>query len=137
MAGAQNLRAKVLVDISNPLDFSKGMPPTMDFRGEDSLGERIQRAFPETKVVKTLNTISAEVMVNPGRVPGEHDIFLSGNHAEAKAQVARILQEWFGWRSVIDLGDITTARGTEAYVLFWLRVMGGFKTTDFNIRVVR
>ena len=137
MAGEMNLRDKVLVDIANPLDFSKGMPPTLEYRGEDSLGERIQQAFPRARVVKTLNTISAAVMVDPARVAGDHDIFVSGNDADAKAQVVTILHEWFGWKRVIDLGDISTSRGTEAYVLFWLRLMGSLKTTDFNVQVVR
>lgn len=100
------------------------MPPTLLFRGDDSLGERIQRAFPDCQVVKTLNTINAQVMVNPGRVPGDHDVFVSGNDATAKARVAEILRNWFGWKNVIDLGDITTARGPEAYVLMWVRLWG-------------
>jgi hypothetical protein len=136
-AGAANLRGKLLIDVSNPLDFSKGMPPRLLFSGEDSLGERIQRAFPEAKVVKTLNTINCQLMVDPGRVAGDHDVFMSGNDVDAKARVAGILREWFGWKHVVDLGDITTARGTEAYLLFWLQVMGAAKTADFNIHVAR
>ncbi|HEU5260477.1 MAG TPA: NAD(P)-binding domain-containing protein [Gemmatimonadales bacterium] len=136
-AGAGNLSGKILIDISNPLDFSKGMPPTLFFRGDDSLGEQIQRAFPDAKVVKTLNTINAEVMVNPGRVKGEHDLFVCGNDGAAKARVTEILKTWFGWKSVIDLGDITAARGTESYVLLWVRLRGALKTADFNIKVVR
>ena len=112
-AGAENLRDKILIDISNPLDFSKGMPPRLLFTGNDFLGEQIQHALPDTKVVKTLNTINHQVMVNPERVPGSHDVFVSGNDAAAKAHVAEILRDWFGWKSIIDLGDITTARGTE------------------------
>jgi predicted dinucleotide-binding enzyme len=94
-AGTENLRGKILIDISNPLDFSKGMPPALLFPGNDSLGEQIQRAFPDTKVVKTLNTINAEVMVNPARVPGDHDVFVSGNDPDAKERVTEILQTWF------------------------------------------
>jgi hypothetical protein len=135
MAGVLNLRSKVLIDISNALDLSNGFPPVLSFRGDDSLGESIRRAFPEVKVVKTLNTVNAEVMVSPARVPGDHDAFVSGNDIGAKAQVIRILHEWFGWKNLIDLGDITTARGTEAYVLFWLQLMRGLKTTDFNVQV--
>ncbi len=137
MAGAANLRGKILIDLSNPLDVSKGMPPTLLFRGDDSLGERIQHAFPDGQVVKTLNTINAQVMVNPGRVSGDHDVFVSSNDATAKARVAEILRNWFGWQNRIDLGDITTARGPEAYVLMWVRLWGAFGTPDFNIRVVR
>src|SRR5262245_8093344 len=107
---ASALRGKVLVDVSNPLDFSKGSPPTLFITGADSLGERIQRALPDTRVVKSLNTVNASVMVNPGRVKGDHDLFVSGNDAEAKGRVAELLVG-FGWKpaQIIDLGDITTA----------------------------
>jgi 8-hydroxy-5-deazaflavin:NADPH oxidoreductase len=137
-AGAENLRGKVLADISNPLDFSKGMPPRLFTGSDDSLGERIQRAFPEAKVVKTLNTVTAQVMVDPTRVGGgAHDIFVSGNDAGAKARVAEILRGWFGWKNVIDLGDISTARGTESYLMLWVRLWGSLGSAEFNIRVVR
>jgi len=136
-AGKDNLQGKVLLDLSNPLDFSKGMPPTLFVSNDDSLGERIQRAFPDLKVVKTLNTISAPVMVEPSRIPGEHAVFLSGNDAEAKGQVKRLLTEWFGWKQVIDLGNISTARGTESYLPLWLRLWGVLGTPDFNIQVVK
>jgi 8-hydroxy-5-deazaflavin:NADPH oxidoreductase len=136
-AGAKNLEGKVLVDIANPLDFSKGMPPSLLHSGDTSLAEQIQSAFPGTKVVKTLNTINAEVMVNPARVHGDHDVFVCGNDAGAKKQVTGILRDWFGWNSVVDLGDITAARGTEMYVLFWVRLWGALQTADFNIKVVR
>lgn len=136
-AGSENLRGKILIDLSNPLDFSKGMPPTLFTGNSDSLGEQIQRAFPDTRVVKTLNTISADIMVDPSRLPGDHDVFVSGNDAEAKATVTELLKEWFGWKSVIDLGDISTARGPESYLLLWLRLWGAVKTTNFNIKVVR
>lgn len=136
-AGAKALEGKILVDISNPLDFSQGMPPTLSVFGRDSLGEQIQRAFPKTRVVKALNTISANVMVDPGRVPGDHATFVSGNDVEAKQQVTEILRGGFGWKQVIDLGDITTARGTEAYLMLWLRLWGAVGTPDFNIQVVK
>lgn len=136
-AGEQNLAGKVLVDITNPLDFSKGMPPTLFVSNSDSLGEQIQRAFPKTQVVKTLNTINCEVMVDPARIPGDHDVFVSGNDTGAKGKVVEILRGWFGWKNVIDLGDITTARGTESYLLLWLRLWGAVKTADFNVHVVK
>jgi hypothetical protein len=136
-AGKENLQGKVLLDLSNPLDFSKGMPPTLFVSNDDSLGERIQRAFPDLKVVKTLNTISAPVMVDPARIPGEHAVFVSGNDTEAKAQVKKLLTDWFGWKQVIDLGNITTARGTESYLPLWLRMWGVLGTPDFNIQVVK
>ncbi len=134
--GAQNLRGKILVDVANPLDFSHGMPPSLIVGNTDSLAERIQAAFPEAKVVKALNTVNASVMVDPGRVPGESDIFVSGNDAGAKGEVTRILKDDFGWKSVIDLGDVTAARGTESYLHLWLRLWGAVKNADFNIKVV-
>jgi hypothetical protein len=136
-AGAANLDGKILIDVANPLDFSKGMPPTLFLSNDTSLGETIQRTFPGAKVVKSLNTVNASVMVDPARVPGVSDVFVCGNDAGAKAEVTRILKQWFGWKSVIDLGDITTARGTEAYLHLWLRLWGALGTADFNVRVVR
>ncbi|HEX8439544.1 NADPH-dependent F420 reductase [Archangium sp.] len=136
-AGKENLKGKILLDLSNPLDFSKGMPPTLFVSNDDSLGERIQRAFPELKVVKTLNTISAPVMVDPSRIPGEHTVFVSGNDAEAKNRVKQFLTESFGWKHVMDMGDITTARGTESYLLLWVRMWGALGTPDFNVHVVK
>ena len=136
-AGEGNLSGKVLVDVSNPLDFSKGMPPTLSVCNDDSVGEQIQRAFSKARVVKTLNTVNAGVMVDPASVPGEHDIFICGNDDGAKAQVFELLQS-FGWPAerIIDLGDITAARGTEMYLPLWLRLMGAVGP-QFNIKVVR
>lgn len=138
LAGASNLNGKVLIDISNPLDFSKGMPPILSIYNSDSLGEQIQRAFPEVKVIKTLNTVTASLMVNPQQLEdGEHHIFVSGNDAKAKAQVVSWLISWFGWKHIIDLGDITTARGVEMYLPIWLRLWGALGTGIFNIQVVK
>ena len=137
-AGERNLSGKILIDISNPLDFSKGMPPTLSVSNTDSLGEQIQRAFPQAKVVKTLNTITAALMVEPTLVAnGEHTIFVSGNDAAAKAQVREWLASWFGWKDILDLGDISTARGVEMYLPLWLRLWGATGTGMLNIRVVR
>ena len=135
-AGAKNLSGKTLVDVANPLDFSKGMPPTLFTPQGDSLAERIQRALPDAKVVKALNMVNAGVMGDPGKVPGESDLFVCGNDAEAKKRVAALLHE-FGWKSVIDLGDVTAARGMEAYLLLWLRLWETLKTPQFNVRIVR
>ncbi|HEY7369404.1 MAG TPA: NAD(P)-binding domain-containing protein [Thermoanaerobaculia bacterium] len=135
-AGEGNLRGKILVDVANPLDFSKGMPPTLFISGGgDSLAERIQAAFPETRVVKALNTVNASVMVDPAKVPGETDLFVCGNDAEAKSRVMELLRR-FGWKSVIDLGDVTAARGTEAYLLLWLRLWGALGTPTLNVKVL-
>ena len=136
-AGKDNLRGKVLVDVANPLDFSKGAPPSLFIANTDSLGERIQREFPDVRVVKSLNTVSAPIMVDPGRLKGEHVVFVSGNDPGAKQQVADLLMKDFGWKRVVDLGDITSARGTEAYLLLWLRAWGALKTTDFNIAIAQ
>ncbi|MBX3198367.1 MAG: NAD(P)-binding domain-containing protein [Labilithrix sp.] len=136
-AARAGLAGKILVDVTNPLDFSAGFPPTLFVSGSDSLGERIQREVPEAKVVKTLNTINCDVMVDPARLGADSDVFVSGNDAEAKAVVSGFLREQLGWREVTDLGDITTARGTESYLLLWIRLMGTLKTADFNIKLVR
>jgi len=136
MAGADNLAGKTLVDVANPLDFSGGMPPPLSVCNDDSLGERIQAAFPEAKVVKSLNTINNQVMTEPGRLPGAHNVFVCGEDAGAKAAVTELLVE-FGWprESVIDLGGIEAARGTEMYLPLWLRLMGALGSADFNIQI--
>jgi 8-hydroxy-5-deazaflavin:NADPH oxidoreductase len=136
-AGEKNLEGKVIIDIANPLDFSKGMPPTLSVCNDDSLGEQVQRAFPGSKVVKTLNTMNCKIMVEPSLVPGDHDVFVSGNDAAAKAMVTDILKSWFGWKNVIDLGDITTARGTEQLLPVWIRLWGALKTSNFNFKIVK
>jgi len=136
LAGEDNLASKVLIDVSNPLDFSQGRPPSLFVSNTDSLGEQIQRRFPGAKVVKTLQTMNCDVMVDPSRVPGEHDVFLCGEDAEAKRQVAELLES-FGWPAsrIRDLGGISSARGTEMYLALWLRLWGALGTGDFNIAV--
>ena len=136
-AGASNLAGKVIVDIANPLDFSQGMPPSLNPVNTDSLGEQIQRAFPDARVVKTLNTMNASVMVDPASVAGgDHSVFVSGNDADAKTVVAGLLAD-LGHRDIIDLGDITTARGTEMLLPIWLRLWGAFGNADFNFKIAR
>jgi predicted dinucleotide-binding enzyme len=136
-AGRSNLEGKILIDISNPLDFSRGMPPSLFVSNTDSLGEQIQQAFPDTRVVKTLNTMTAALMVDPSLVSGgEHAVFVSGNDQAAKAQVTEILGA-FGWRNILDLGDITSARGVEMYVPLWLTMYGVLGTSMLNIAVVQ
>jgi predicted dinucleotide-binding enzyme len=136
-AGADKLRGKILIDVSNPLEFSKGMPPSLSVCNTDSLAETLQRAFPDLKVVKALNTMTAAVMVNPGLIAGEHDAFICGNDADAKEHVTAILKGGFGWKNVVDLGDLTAARGQEMYVIFWVRLYGALKSPTFNIHVAR
>jgi predicted dinucleotide-binding enzyme len=138
MAGRENLAGKVLIDLSNPLDFSKGMPPTLTVCNDDSLGEQIQRALPATRVVKTLNTVTARVMVEPALIPGRHVLFLAGNDPAAKAQASGWLSEWFGWQpeDLMDLGDITASRGMEMYLPLWIRMMLAQGHPIFNVNVV-
>jgi predicted dinucleotide-binding enzyme len=137
MAGAQNLAGKVLVDVSNPLDSSKGMPPTLSVCNTDSVGEQIQRAFPEAHVVKTLNTMNCNVMVDPSLVPGGHTVFVCGNDDVAKAEV-RAWLSGFGWpdADILDLGDIAGSRGCEMYLPLWLRLWGATGTGQLNVKVV-
>ena len=137
LADESNLNGKVLVDISEPLDFSNGMPPSLFVSNTGSLGEKIQHAFPKVKVVKTLNTVTAHVMTYPQHVAnGDHHVFLSGNDAQAKQQVADILKS-FGWIHILDLGDITTARATEMYIAIWLRLWGALGTGMFNVKIMK
>ena len=136
LAGAEQLAGKVLVDVANPLDFSQGMPPTLTVCNDDSLGEQIQREFPDVRVVKTLNTVTAAVMVEPGLVPGAHTIFVAGNDDGAKAQARELLEE-LGWpaASILDVGDISAARGLEMYLPLWLRLWGATGTGILNVEV--
>ena len=138
MAEADNLADKILVDVANPLDFSRGMPPILAVCNADSLGEEIQRLFPSSKVVKALNTVNCRVMVEPSLLPGEHDVFVCGNDEGAKSEVRELIRT-FGWPAehIIDLGDITGARGMEMYLPLWLRLMAREESANFNIRVVR
>jgi hypothetical protein len=138
LAGADNLRHKILVQVGNPLDFAGGAP-SLTVCNTDSLGEQTQREFPETRVVKALNTINCEVMINPARVPGEHALPICGNDAQAKSEVSARLCEWFGWQpsNIVDLGDITGARGTEMYLPLWVRLWGVLGSPIFNIQIVR
>jgi 8-hydroxy-5-deazaflavin:NADPH oxidoreductase len=136
-AGEDTLNGKILIDISNPLDFSKGMPPTLLVSNTDSLGEQIQRRFPEAKVVKTLHTMNAYLMVDPAQLAAtDHTVFVSGDDAEAKARVSELLRS-FGWSDIIDLGDITTARGTEMVLPIWVRLFGVFQKPIYNFKIVR
>jgi predicted dinucleotide-binding enzyme len=136
LAGAEQLAGKVLVDVSNPLDTSQGMPPTLTVCNDDSLGEQIQAAYADVRVVKTLNTVTAAVMVEPALVEGPHTVFVAGNDAHAKAEVGGLLQD-FGWpaASILDLGDITAARGMEMYLALWLRLWAATGTPVLNVEV--
>ena len=136
-AGDDNLAGKLLVDVSNPLDLS-GPGPALTVANRDSLGEQVQRAHPRARVVKALNTMNCEVMVDPALVPGDHVVFVCGDDADAKAHTTSLLGD-FGWPAerVLDLGDISAARGCEMYVIHWVRMMGALGTPRFNIAVMR
>jgi predicted dinucleotide-binding enzyme len=135
-AGAGNLDGKVLVDVSNPLDFSAGFPPRLFVKDDDSLAEQVQRAFPGARVVKTLNTMTASVMVRPDQLPEGTTVFVSGDDAAAKDVVTELLTS-FGHTDVLDLGDLSTARGAEMYVAAWIRMRMALGTSAFNVKVVR
>lgn len=138
-AGADALGDRILLDVANPLDFSRGMPPSLIVCNTDSLAERIQAGFPSLRVVKALNTMNCEVMVDPARVPGEHHALLCGNDPAARARVAALLHEWFGWppANVLDLGDLLAARGMEMFLPLWMRLYAAQGTPHFNVQVRR
>jgi predicted dinucleotide-binding enzyme len=134
---AQELDGKILIDVANPLDFSQGFPPHLTVSNTDSLAEQIQRALPKTFVVKSLNTVNAAVMIEPSRVPGAHTVFVSGNEQQAKGRVMDFLRS-LGWQSIIDLGDITSARAAEQLLPLWVRLYSALgNTADFNIAVMK
>ena len=138
LAGSDNLKGKIIIDLANPLDFSNGMPPSLSVVNTNSLAEEIQKAFPDSKVVKALNTMWCGLMVNPSMLNGgEHVTFVCGNDDVAKENVKALLQT-FGWqqKNILDLGDLTAARGTEMYLPLWLRIYGAKKTGAFNIQIV-
>ena len=135
-AGAENLKDKILIDVSNPFDYSTEQL-SLTVCNTDSLGEQIQRAFPEARVVKTLNTMNFNLMVDPEKIPGRTNVFVSGNDPKAKETVTVILRDWFGWKSIIDLGDITTSRGVEMYMILWVSLRRVFSEDErLNIKVM-
>lgn len=136
LAGRENLQGKILVDVANPLDFSKGMPPSLTVCNTDSLGEVIQRQFSDVKVVKALNTMNCQLMTNPGLLKDPGNVFICGNDSGAKAEVNSLLRS-FGWEKIIDLGDISAARGTEQMLPIWVRLMGKLGTPMFNFSIVQ
>jgi 8-hydroxy-5-deazaflavin:NADPH oxidoreductase len=141
LAGAKNLSGKILIDITNALDFSKGMPPSLlpGLHNTNSLGEEIQKTFPTAKVVKTLNTVWCGLMVKPEMIGnGDHINYISGNDPDAKAEVRKLLNQ-FGWKdeNILDLGDISGARATESMMPIWLRLMGVIHTGAFNFKLIR
>ncbi len=137
LAAAGDLRGTVIVDVANPLDGSRGMPPVLSVPPGDSLAEQIQRAHPDARVVKTLNTMNGDVMAHPELVAGEHDVFVAGDDAAAKDVVVGLLGD-LGWpaAAVVDLGGLVAARGLESYVLFWVAVRMAAGHNHFNVKIV-
>lgn len=129
---------KTVIDVTNPLEMSQGMPPTLipELSNTTSAGEQLQLRLPDASVVKTLNTMNHQLMVDPARLAGDHDVFLCGDHDDAKADAVALLRE-FGWSKPIDLGPLAAARGMEGMMPFWLRLWGTFGSPDFNYRIVR
>ena len=135
--GSDHLAGKVVIDVANPLDFSQGFPPTLSVKDTDSLAEQIQRAFPDARVVKSLNTVTASVMVDPSTVgDGDTTVFVAGDDAEAREQVSGLLRE-LGWRDIVELDGLHNARGLEMWLPLWVRLMGALGTGEFNIKLVR
>jgi 8-hydroxy-5-deazaflavin:NADPH oxidoreductase len=135
--GEEHLHGKTLIDVSNPVLFRRGLPLTLFVKDTDSLGEMLQRALPDVRVVKTLNTMSAALMANPMLVGhGDHTVFLSGNDRGAKVQAASLLSE-LGWRDILDLGDISISRGTEMLLALGHAVMHALRPMEIAFKVVR
>jgi predicted dinucleotide-binding enzyme len=135
--GSDHLAGKVILDVANPLDFSQGFPPTLSVKDTDSLAEQIQRAFPEARVVKGLNTVTAAVMVDPSTVgDGDTTVFVAGDDEEARQQVSELLRE-LGWLDIVELDGLQNARGLEMWLPLWVRLMGALGTGQFNIKLVR
>ncbi len=134
LAGPKNLAGKVVIDVTNPLDFSKGMP-VLAVGFSDSAGERVQRWLPDSKVVKAFNIVTAATMINPRREEGMPDMFIAGNDADAKAKVTRILEE-FGW-PVIDLGGIEKARLLEPLAMIWIDLYLKTQTNTHAFKLLR
>jgi 8-hydroxy-5-deazaflavin:NADPH oxidoreductase len=137
MAGSDVLAGRVLLDVANPLDFSQGFPPTLSVKDTDSLAEEIQRAFPQSRVVKALNIVTAQVMVDPARVgDGSTTMFLAGDDADARSTVRDLLVA-LGWRDIVEFEELSAARGMEMWLPLWVRLMGRLGTADFNLKIVR
>ena len=135
--GTDHLAGKVILDVSNPLDFSQGFPPTLSVKDTDSLAEQIQRAFPDSKVVKALNTVNASVMVDPGSLgDGDTTVFAASDDAEARGLVVGLLRE-LGWIDIVEFDGLSNARGLEMWLPLWVRLMGSLGTPQFNLKLWR
>lgn len=129
LAGVENFSNKIVIDVTNPLDFSQGVPPKFAVALGSSGGEQIQNMLQGARVVKAFNTISAFIMVNAPREEGVPDLFIAGNDKEAKAFVNDVALQW-GWGSVIDIGDISQSFFLEAFAHLW--IIYGFKNNNWT-----
>lgn len=138
----ESLAGKIIVDITNPLDFTKGMPPQIleGLGNSNSLGEEIQKVLPHSFVVKTLNTVNYKLMVDARVVnKGDHHLFICGNDMDAKNKVKHLLVDIFHWQPdrLVDLGSIKSSRAIEAIVPFWVLVYQSLGTPLFNFKIVQ
>ncbi len=137
----ENLAGKIVIDVTNPLDFTQGMPLRIleNLGNSNSLGEEIQKAATGAFVIKTLNTVNYKLMVDARKVNnGDHNLFICGNDANAKNQAKHFLVDNFHWRAdrLIDLGGIDAARAIEAILPFWVLVYQSLGTPLFNFKIV-
>lgn len=134
--GAETLEGVVLLDVANPLDFSAGFPPSLTVHNTDSLAETLQRALPGARVVKSLNTVNAELMLHPETLAEPTTMFVASDDPEARATVIRLLQD-AGWVDLVEFDTLSAARGMEMWLPLWVRLMGQLGTARFNLRIVR
>jgi predicted dinucleotide-binding enzyme len=134
-AGAASFAGKVVIDAMNPLDFSGGFPPKLSISGEDSLGERVQRALPDAKVVKAFNIIGNPYFVDPGFSEGQPTMLIAGDDPDAKRTVTELLSD-FGWSDVIDIGGIEGSRELEAICIAWVKIGGVRGAWDHGFRLL-
>jgi len=134
--GERPFGSKPVVDVSNPLDFSHGMPPSLSICNTNSLGEEVQKALPAAKVIKTLNIVNCEIMIEPNKAGQQPTMFICGNDSAAKVSVTLLLKD-LGWADIIDLGDITKARATEMLLPIWLSLMQTLGHVHFGFKIVR
>ena len=134
-AGRESFAGKVVIDAMNPLDFSGGFPPKLSISGEDSLGERVQRALPDASVVKAFNIIGNPYFVDPSFSDGEPTMLIAGNDADAKRRVTDLLAD-FGWSDIVDIGGIDGSRELEAICIAWVKIGGVRGAWDHGFKLL-
>jgi hypothetical protein len=134
-AGPDNFRGKVVIDAMNPLDFSGGFPPKLSIAGEDSLGERVQRALPDAHVVKAFNTIGSPYFVDPSFSDGRPTMLIAGDDQGAKGTVRDVLAD-FGWADTVDIGGIEGSRELEAICIVWVKIGGARGAWDHGFKLL-